>query len=417
VKPSLVSLVACFVVVQCALAARSIAVAEETGGAAPPDEGLPGVSVPVPAAVPVPVWELVAAEGELDAVPGVLETRWQLARPPGGEFDRIQLHRYRGEGERRAALLYLPGTNMNGSVSVEDERHDIWLFLARRGVEVFALDYRTHFVPNEALEDSAFMRYWGLDAFTADARAAAALARRESGREKLFLAGFSRGVSLAYATAATEPEGSITGLIVLDGSFKDARPDAPFDFDAALGKLSESKRWASDVSGRLGWEKRHALMSAAAADPSGPPLDPGFESVGEQVSTILYEAWGAGALANPVEGVSRVEVLARLLDGYDRYYPTIQNVEGRSLASQDDDPRTDVDDRWGELEIPIIYFGAATFGAPWVLNGVYSAARSGSEDVTLHLLEGYGHLDVLVGEGVRAEVFEPTLEWMMARRE
>jgi hypothetical protein len=360
-------------------------------------------------------WSQVGDEAPVAGAPGVLETRWTTSRPPGTAYDRIQLHRYRSEGARKAALLYLPGAWMTGEVALTQEDYNLWLFLARRGVEVYALDYRTHFVPTTGEIDFGFMRGWGLEAFAGDARSAAALAGSESEALPLFVAGFSRGAGLAYALAALEPAGELAGLIVLDGSFKSLEPDANFDLDAALQELDASGDYARDVAGRMGWEKRHQLMAAAAAEPAGPALDPGFETVGEQVATILYRAWGPGRLANPRDGVSRVEVLARLLDGYDRYTPAIQSLEARSVAHQRDDPRTPVDDAWGRMELPVLYFGANALGGDWLLNGIYSAARSGSDDVTIHVLEGYGHLDVLVGESSRRDVFEPTLRWIEKR--
>ncbi len=360
-------------------------------------------------------WELVAASTPVADATDVIETRWEQARPPGGPHDRIRLHRYRGGGPAKTALLYLPGTNMNGVVAVPSEDHNLWIFLARRGVEVYALDYRTHFVPNSARAGELdFMQGWTLEAFVQDARAAADLARAESGRPSLFVAGFSRGATLAYALASVEPAGSVAGIVILDGGFKSPQPKRAFDFDAAKQKLAESGRWASDVSGRLGWENRHLLMSAAASDPGGPALGPGFETVGAQVSSILFKAWGPGGLADPHEQ-SRVEILARLLDGYDRYYPTIQNVESRSISDHEDDPRTALDDAWGEFEMPVIYFGSTGMGERFSGGGVYSARESGSDDVTIHMLEGYGHLDVLVGEGSREAVFSPALEWLEKR--
>lgn len=358
-------------------------------------------------------WQRVGAAAAVPGAPGVRETRFVLERSPGGPSDRIQLHRYRGEEPGRATLLYLPGTWMNGGAAVSDPDHDLWLYLASRGIEVFALDYRTHFVAPES-DDHGYMADWTVERFVADAREAAFLARRESGRPRLFVAGFSRGVTFAFALACSEPASTVAGLVVLDGSFKRASPE-DFDFDAERRALIESGAFANDVARGIGWETRHRLMSAAAADPTAPALAPGFENVGAQLASVLYDAWRPGALADPVNGVSRVEVLARLLDGYDRYWPAIQNLEGRRIASRADDPRTPLDDAWGELAVPILYFGATNMGPEWILDGVWSAVRSGSPDVSLNVLEGYGHLDVLVGERARDEVFEPTSAWILDR--
>ena len=80
-------------------------------------------------------------------------------------------------------------------------------------------------------------------------------------------------------------------------------------------------------------------MTAAAADPKGPALDAKFPTVGEQLSQILYGAWGPGGLANPVDGLSRPQVLATLLGSYDHYYPTLQDVEDRRSRTAKTTPR------------------------------------------------------------------------------
>jgi len=105
-------------------------------------------------------------------------------------------------------------------------------------------------------------------------------------------------------------------------------------------------------------------------------------------------------------------VLARLLAGYDRYYPAIQNLEGRALAQQDDDPSSPLDDGWGESSLPIFYVGSTGMGARALRDGIHSAVESGSKDVQVRVLEDCGHLDVLVGEASQREVFEPLLAWL-----
>jgi pimeloyl-ACP methyl ester carboxylesterase len=355
-----------------------------------------------------------AASATVPRAEDVSETRWTLVRPPGGPYDTIGLHRFRGKGAPSAAMLYLPGTNMNGAAALTDEDHNLWIFLARRGVEVYTLDYRTHSVPATGTLEPGVMRGWDMAAFVGDIRAAAAKARAESGRPRLFVAGFSRGVSLAYAYAAVEPEAA-AGLVLLDGSFKSHAPKDAYDYVADTKKLETSGAWASDVSGRMGWEGRQKLMQAAAEDPAGPAGDPKFASIGEQLSEILFSAWRPGGLANAKGGLSKPQVLARLLLGYDRYYPAVQTLDGQSIADRADDPRTPIDDLWGEMKTPILNFTGTGMGGDWILNSIYSADKSGSQDVTLHVLERYGHLDVIVGERARAEVFEPALAWIASR--
>jgi pimeloyl-ACP methyl ester carboxylesterase len=353
-----------------------------------------------------------AAEAPLAGAADVRETRWETARPPGGTYDRIRVHRYRAAAPAKAAVLYLPGTNMNGQVALADEDHNLWVFLARRGVEVYALDYRTAFPPSTGVSDLGFMADWTVDAFTEDIRAAAALARQESGRSKLFVSGFSRGAFFAYAYAGVEPE-AVAGLVILDGPFKN-HAAAAFDRAAEMARVKASGSWGSDVAGSMGWDTRARLLGAAAANPSGAALDPKFTTVGDQVSDLLYNAWGPGGLTN-TKGQTKVQNVSRLLVGYDRWYPAVQNVEGRAIASVADDPGTKVDDNFGKWTVPVLFFGSTGMGADFLMNGIYSAAKSGSKDVTLNVLERYGHLDIVVGEKARADVFEPTLAWILER--
>ncbi len=361
-----------------------------------------------------PAWALLEKTAPLAGAVDVQHTRWSVPRPPGTPYDVIGLHRYRTAAPPVAALLYLPGTNMNGVAALSDDDHNLWLFLAHRGIDVFTLDYRTHAVPASGVSEFGFMRGWTMAAFVADIQAAAQKARAESGQPRLFVAGFSRGVSLAYAYAATEPNG-VAGLIALDGSFKNHAPKNQYDAATDLQKLESSGAWASDVSGRSGWEARDKLMQAAASNPAATASDAKFKTIGEQLANVLYTAWRPGGLANAVDGLSKPQVLAKLLAGYDRYYPAVQDSDGRSIGDRDDDARTPIDDLWGEMKTPVLYFGCTGMGGDWLLNGIYSADKSGSPDVTLNVLERYGHLDVIVGERARADVFETTSAWILKR--
>jgi pimeloyl-ACP methyl ester carboxylesterase len=359
-------------------------------------------------------WHLDAAERPLVAGSPVLETTWSTSRPPGGAFDRLGLHRYRTSGPTVATLLYLPGTNMNGIAAVKDEAHNLWVFLAARGIEVYTIDYRTHAVPTDATPAQlAALRGWGIETFVDDIAAAAGQVRREAGRDRLFVAGFSRGVSLAYAYTCTEPD-RVAGLVHLDGAFKSHAPTSRFDYAAALAKIEAGNAWASDVAAGIGWDRRHQLMAAVSTNPSAPATDAKFPSLGDQLASLLQFAWRPGGLANPLGGLSKPQALATLLDGYDRYYPAVQDVDGRSIADRDDDPRTKVDDAWGKLKTPILHFASTGMGGDFLLNGIYTADKSGSPDVTFNVLERYGHLDLVVGEHAAHDVFQPTVDWIKA---
>lgn len=353
--------------------------------------------------------ELVQPETPVLPLAPLTETIWQQKVAPEGDYDLIGLHRYRNtEVDQVASLFFLPGTNMNGELSILNERHNFWLFLANRGVTVYAMDYRTHFVSHE-VKSVEFMKSWTVAAFVDDAALLAGNIRALDAELPLFLAGFSRGVSYAYALTG---QAEFAGLIALDGSFKRADP-AGFDLASALQQFDSRADYASVLS-RRGYDGRYKLMSSVMDDPGAPASTDRYESIGEELAVTLHRAWGPGALANTEDELTPVRVLAQQMLDYDWYFPSIQNIEERSIASHADDPASDLDDHYGEMSLPIIYFGSANMGAENVLNGVYSAVKSGSRQVSLHLLGGFGHTDVLVANRARAEVFEVVDGWIKA---
>lgn len=365
-------------------------------------------------------WTQAVAPESLEGAGDVEHTAWQSRQPPGGEYDVVRLHRYRDPKAPGEAIpfLYFPGTNMNGEVAVAEEDHNLWIFLARRGVDVYTLDYRTHAVPAEGVKDLSFMAAWGLEAFNGDARQAALFVQREHCGRPVFVSGFSRGAAFAYGVAAAEPE-AVAGVVALDGYFKRHRPkgEGPEDPAAALAALVEAGEgsWATDVGGSRGWAARQALMKAAARDP-GSPLPGQEDPAGEVLAGVLHRAWGPGGLANPhlkeEPGVSEARVLARLLAGYDRYYPRLQDLEGLAWTDEEDDPRTTLDDGWPTLRRPVFFVGTTGMGAEFLLDGLASANHCAGGKPEIHVLEDHGHLDVLVGERARAQVFEPLLAWL-----
>lgn len=352
----------------------------------------------------------VQQKAEEAVVGGVAETVWQLTytnEPP----QRIALHRYRDPTVPAiAALLYLPGTNMNGELKHRSERHNIWLYLAARGVEVYAMDYRTHFISHDYDGDLSFMRDWTTELFVADAARCAELVSKKGSGLPLFIAGFSRGVGYAYSLAG---QVAFQGLIALDGSYKAVEPE-PFDRDKAQADLEQSGAFAGAVS-RRGYAARHELMRRAHEAPDGPAVDERYATAAEHLIETLYNAWGPGVLSNTRAAVTPIDVLAVEMDDYDWYFPNIQNIEMRSRRAYLDDPSTSLDDHFGKMTIPILYFGATNFGAESLLNGIYSAARSGSEDVTINVLENYGHLDVLFAGEAEKEVYSVVLKWIEER--
>src|SRR5271163_4675681 len=194
----------------------------------------------------------VGAARELKGAPGIYEWSFQaiVGKSP---FDKIALHRVaKGPtppARPAAVVLYLPGTNMNGEVALEDPRYSLQVYLAEQGVDVWSTDYRTHFIPPETPQsDLAELAGWTNDLFETDIDTAAKFIGEKTARSKFFVAGFSRGVEFAYLYAAMHP-GRVMGIIALDGFIPtrpmSASPPAPGQYAEDIGgkHLTFDKRY------------------------------------------------------------------------------------------------------------------------------------------------------------------------------
>ena len=166
-------------------------------------------------------FRLASGPVEVPGVPGIYQWRFEASVGPATS-DRIALHRFaqgpRARQRHDLTVLYLPGTNMNGEIALYDPRYSFPVYLATRGVDVWALDYRTHFVAPTATpgEISDLFKRWTNQEFASDVATAASFILKQTGSQKIFVAGFSRGVSFAYLFTALHPQ-EVAGIIALDG--------------------------------------------------------------------------------------------------------------------------------------------------------------------------------------------------------
>ncbi len=336
---------------------------------------------------------------ELKGAPGIYE--WSFAASVGDSpFDKIALHRVakrpRVPGDLNAVVLYLPGTNMNGEVALEDPRFSFQVYLAEHGADVWAMDYRTHFIPPQTPQsDLSELAGWTNDLFVSDIDAAAKFVSEKSGRYKLFVAGFSRGVEFAYLYAAMHPE-QVAGIIALDGFI----PTHPMSAQPVT-----AGHYADDIGGEhLTYDKRYKLMQMVIENPDQPAPIPKYKTARENLEHVVYGAGGffggSGGLANPQGGYSDAVVLARLLIGYDRYWPAVQDGENPFSA--------ELLAALKASKIPVIAFASTNFGSQWPGQVEAAAKSTGAPDPSFAKFDKWGHLDVLAGTKSESEVFAPT---------
>jgi pimeloyl-ACP methyl ester carboxylesterase len=342
----------------------------------------------------------VGAGRELKGAPGIYE--WTFAATVGkSPFDKIALHRVakgpNPPAHPDAVVLYLPGTNMNGEVALDDPRYSFQLYLAERGVDVWSMDYRTHFIPPQTPQsDLSELAGWTNDLFESDIEAAAKFVSEKSGRSRLFVAGFSRGVEFAYLYAAMHPQ-HVAGIIALDGFI----PTHPMRAAPVM-----AGHYADDVGGEhLTYDKRYKLMQMVIENPDQPAPIPKYKTARENLEHVMYDAIpGNGAFSNMLAGYSDPVVLAKLLITYDRYWPSVQNGENpftpQLLAALN------------ASKIPVIAFASTNFGAPWPGQVEESAKSTGAPDPSFTKLDNWGHLDVLAGTKSESQVFAPAAAWI-----
>ncbi|HZP40639.1 MAG TPA: hypothetical protein VFD84_03905 [Candidatus Binatia bacterium] len=320
------------------------------------------------------------------------EDAWTCARPPGGRFDRVGLHRLALCAETPGpVVLYLPGMHMNGELANVEARSDLRLYLAAAGMRTWGFDYRTHVVPADASSgDLDVMKHWTSDLFAGDIAWALGFVRSRD-PAPIVLAGFSQGAALAYRVAS-QARGALGGLVILDGA-------------AGGGRDSDHGDAAIDVGGsRLPYDVRAKLLAAVIADPRGPSPVAGFPSAGAALTELLYSApsfGGNGGLSAARDGVTDVQVVARLLRTYDRWWPR---------AALD----ADAPSRPGQT-LPVLAFASTNMGPTWVERVRASAQAYGGPNATVRELGGYGHVDVLVARRAPQDVFEPVRAWIASR--
>jgi pimeloyl-ACP methyl ester carboxylesterase len=358
-------------------------------------------------------WQRLVAGRPIPGVAALCEDRWETARPSGGPYDRIGLHRIAPcaaapsiprpgplrDEVARPAILYLPGTHMHGGLTLFDAAHEFRLHLAERGFTVWSLDYRTHFVPPETT-DLDFMRAWTSAVFLEDIAFAydAVRANPDTAGRGVVLAGFSRGAGFAYAHAARTPP-ALRGLVILDGV-------APGIVPPRRPAAAEN-RVAIDVgSRRLPYPLRQALLETVIAVPDAPTGIPATPTAGARLANILYTSaafGGRGGLSDPESGCADIGVLARLLADYDRYWPSAAAPETRATPPA----------ATPAPSYPVFAAASGNLGPAFGAAVEASARAVGGTRTSIVTLPRCGHLDVLVGTDARRVVFEPLHEWLV----
>ena len=369
------------------------------------------------------------------------ESVWQknASMAPNGLYDKIGLHRIAKTGATLKGVVFmLPGTYLSGEGWISNPTTDNFtktendsqaIYLANRGYDVYAIDYRTHFVPtNLGTSQLSFMAGWGYDQWISDIKEGVNKAKEVSGADKIFLAGFSFGGRATMYYASKYWQDDLKGIILLDGgtNLKTANPTNTYNLTAVLKQENDIGKWALEAPNLpgtavpSGWlmQRQYAANNpgAPAEYPPGTPLIPTTNPViGTPWANIT--AWSAymmnGPSANISGGFTNVTVLSRTYAGFDRYWPDRLNLEYNAINDWTNCPYVayDFNEFYAKVNVPIIAFTSELFGLPRGNGAVQNTTTNVETKNTL--LKGYGHMDVYCGIYSVRDVNEPVYQWLL----
>ncbi len=386
-------------------------------------------------------WEMTIEDRGIKVYSELREDAWELEVPPFGSYDRIGVRRVVKEGiEPEGVVFILPGTWSNGEQLTSnppedkwtaDEDHSFALYLANRNFDVYAIDYRTHFV-NQYLNppDLGFMAYWGWDQWISDIKEAVELAKAISGAKRVYLAGDSFGGSATMNYASMYWKEDLKGILLRDGGTGTKYPERvtnSFNLTAVIAGMIATGSWANEVGGAPGsifvMQYADQNPTAPAEFPPGTPLEPTINpytslewtNIQEWAAFMIYMAWGPGVVSNIYGGKGDPAVMIHIDATFDRYWPSRLSLESAAISDWDNCPYVtfDFDDHYSEIDVPILAFTSELMGlAYW---GPFRSGTANPDFTGIYLWE-YGHLDVYSGEYSAEQVSQPTYQWLMSHR-
>ena len=384
-------------------------------------------------------WTLVTNARALKGYPDLAEYIWQknATMAPNGLYDKIGLHRLIQTDTKSKGVVFInPGTYGSGESLISNPTTDNYtkienesqaIYWANRGFDVYAIDYRTHFVP-ATLNTSqlGFMANWGWDQWISDIKEAVNKAKETSGVAEVFMAGQSFGgrATMNYATVYSQ---DVKGIILLDGGNASANPAASnsYNLTAALNQENATANWAlitPNLPGRTPVTPTfQALMQYALANPTAPAEAPPGTPLPPVINPLTNKTWSNitewcayvlnGSSSNILGGYSNISTIIRAMAGMDRYWPDRLNLEQNAINDWNNCPYVtyDFDDHYKDVQVPLIGFTSELFG----LDRYGTIGNILNPDVTRIFLKGYGHMDVFMGTYSARDVNEPVYRWMI----
>jgi pimeloyl-ACP methyl ester carboxylesterase len=332
-------------------------------------------------------WTLTTSARSLKAYPNLQETIWQKtpATPPNGQYDKIALHRLVKTGITPKGVIFVcPRAAWSGEAWISNPPTDNWtktennsqpIYWANRGFEVYAIDYRTHFVPG-TLNNSqlAFMQNWTYTLWVSDVKEAVDKTKEVSGASKVFMAGPSNGGGITMMYASKYWQEDLRGIILIDALIYNGRAPIAAKNTTGTNTFNLTKQ-ISDMIATATWSTANFAPpartqyfidnpGAPAEYPPGTPLTPTINPLTNKTWTnateyMMYTLQNGGT-SNLYEGYGNVtECLLHFLAG-DPFTSRRLALEGEAMSDWTNCPYVpyDFDDHFKEINVPLLAFAS-----------------------------------------------------------
>jgi hypothetical protein len=319
--------------------------------------------------------------------------------------------------------------------------HDLAVYLAKRGIDVWGLDRRWTTAPATGADFSDFA---DMDFATgvADVRRALLFSRASraltgSGSGRLVLGGFSSGGHLAYAYAEEESQRPtaqrhVKGLVPIDIYARIAPEDEALRQRACASRDEGRALVAAGLVDSDNSAFFQPLGALAASDPDAPsPLFEGYTNESALFTMVAqtYFFYGVTPDYHLVAGVltdgaptalrySSKSVIADWLAYAPPHQAFVEGVDGDALWCGE--APLPIADHLADIQVPLFYLGAAGGFGDY---GLYTTTLVGSSDVTTHVvrrlaadreLEDFGHADLLYADDAPALAWKPLAAWLLS---
>jgi len=371
-----------------------------------------------------------------------------------GKYDMVRIHRIVREARpnkpvrTRDAVMLLHGNpgSFAGFVApmvtgVSEPDHSIAIFLAKKDIDVWGMDFGWALVPLEET-DFDFMGEWGLAKDVAHAEAALTFARSVrvdtgQGNGKLHVLGFSYGGQVGYTLLGNEtvqPRGlrNAKGMIVIDVGVK-LEDEADRAFYCAMAQIDqaslESHQYVNDIGSLFNLA---AYLATSAPDGMSPIIE-GLTNwqtvlfIGASTELITGQFWhmvGGNLDEYGIPSSLRFtddQLFVATVGNFPPYYPVRIDFDTEQMMCGEVD--TPLDDGLAQIIVPILHVGAkGGFGPSAYASTTFTASRDVTT-ITVQRLPGsdeamdFGHVDTVLARDAETWVWQPILDWIMAHRE